>query len=170
MLGHIERLRKELDAAQGYLTRAWELGEPRGALGMGILSLGLQNPLEAAQWLGRFAGTENFPSLTVDTLSFEAVKLIAAKLMELGEDICPGFSRLPHDPAIWTAFEYYQSAFAAKPDDLEIARALAEILLTYGATAEAMEVAQKALAHNPGDELLGSIFTAAGRASYITVN
>ncbi|MDR2461209.1 MAG: glycosyltransferase [Deltaproteobacteria bacterium] len=170
MLGQIERLKKNQESATAYLTRAYEAGEPKGALGMGILHLIMQKPQEASMWLGRFTDREDFPALKLDTLSFEAVKLIAAKLLSLGEDICPGFSRLPHDPAVWTAFEYYQSAFSTQPEDLEIARNLAGILLAHGATAEAMDIAQKALAHNPDDEVLGSIFTEAGRDSYITVN
>ena len=51
----------------------------------------------------------------MDTLSFDAVKLIGKRLLDLGEDISPGFSRLPHDPAVWTAFEYYQTGFQSLP-------------------------------------------------------
>jgi tetratricopeptide (TPR) repeat protein len=170
MLGHIQRLRKKPDEAKDYLTRAHELGEPRGALGLGILALGQQDPKEAEGWLAKFANRESFPPLSMDTLSYEAVKILGDRQMELGDDVCPGFSRFPHDPAVWTAFEFYQSAFAGNPGDLEVSRALAGLLLNRGAVAEAMEVSQKALEHNPEDPVLGAVFGEAGRASYLTVN
>ncbi|MDR1041187.1 MAG: glycosyltransferase [Deltaproteobacteria bacterium] len=170
MLGHIERLKKRPEEAKGHLTRAWEAGEIRGALGMGILCLTLQDTSAASEWLGRFTGRGDFPSLTLGSLSFPAVKLIAARLLEAGEDVCPGFSRGQHDPAVWTAFEYYLSAFQADPSDLETARALCGILLNRGAAAEALEFAQKAMEHHPSDEVLGAVFAEAGRATYLTVN
>ncbi|MDR1081435.1 MAG: glycosyltransferase [Deltaproteobacteria bacterium] len=170
MLGHIQRLRKRPEDARGFLVRAWEAGETRGALGMGILSLALQDTAEAAAWLSRFTGVGEFPHLTLDTLSFPAVKLIAGKLLEQGEDVCPGFSRSQHDPAVWTAFEFYLSAFRSDPSDLETARALCGILLNRGAAAEALEFAQKALEHHPEDEVLGAVFAEAGKATYLTVN
>jgi tetratricopeptide (TPR) repeat protein len=170
MLGHIQRLRGNQEKAVHYLTRAFEAGEERGALGLGIMYLSQKNTSQARDWLARFTKTENFPELFQDNLSYQAVKLIAHKLMELGQDVCPGFSRLPHDPAVWTAFEFYQSAFSAEPEDLDTARAMAGLLLNHGAAAEAMEVAQKAMEHHPSDEVLGSIFSQAGRASYLTLN
>ncbi|MDR3153191.1 MAG: glycosyltransferase [Deltaproteobacteria bacterium] len=170
MLGHIYRLKKKSHEAKECLTRAWEAGEPRGALGMGILSLASRDTKGAFDWIARFAGRHDFPSLTLDTLNFECVKRIAGKLLELGEDVCPGFSRSQHDPAVWTAFEFYLTAFRSDPSDLESARALCGILLNRGASAEAVDFAQKALEHHPEDEVLGSVFAEAGRASYLTVN
>ena len=170
MLGHIQRLRKSPEEAQKYLLRAYEEGEPRGALGLGILALGCSRPADARKWLGAFTGIDGFPELSMDTLSYEAVKLLGAKLLSLGCDVCPGFSRFPHDPALWTAFEFYQSAFAGRPDDPEVSRALAGLLLNRGAAAEAMEVAQTALEHTPDDPVLGAIFLEAGRSSSLTGN
>ncbi|MDR1166114.1 MAG: glycosyltransferase [Deltaproteobacteria bacterium] len=169
-LGHIQRLKGNPQEAQKFLRLSHEAGEPRAALGLGIFHLALQDPVEAASWLQKFALSESFPALALDTLSFEAVKIIAARLLDLGEDACPGFSRAPHDPALWTALEFYQSAFNAQPQDAEAARALAGILFNRGAMSEAMSVAQKGLEHNPSDETLGAIFGEAGRASYLTVN
>ncbi|MDR2352902.1 MAG: glycosyltransferase [Deltaproteobacteria bacterium] len=170
MLGHIQRLKRNLDEAIHFLTLAYEAGEPRGALGLGIFNLGLQKPLEASQWLGKFTNITDFPALTMDTLHFEAVKLIAKRLMEIGEDLSPGFSRAPHDPALWTAFEYYLTVFNAVPGDLEITHNLLKILLKYGCMAEALDVTQKALEYNPEDDFLNSVFCEAGRASYLSIN
>jgi tetratricopeptide (TPR) repeat protein len=170
MLGHIQRLRGRPDEARSRLEAAWEAGEPRGALGMAMLTLGLQDTAGAAEWIARFAGTDDFPALTLDALNFPAVKLIARRLRELGEDVCPGFSRTQHDPAVWTAFEFYVSAFQADPSDLETARALCGILLNRGAPAEAVDIARKALEHHPEDEVLGAVFAEAGKESYLTVN
>ena len=47
---------------------------------------------------------------------------------------------------------------------------LALILERHGASAEAMDVCRKALAHNPGDPTLGSVYASAGRASYVSLN
>ncbi|MDR1546284.1 MAG: glycosyltransferase [Deltaproteobacteria bacterium] len=171
MLGHIHRMRRRLEPAVDALTRALEQGEPRGALGLGILKLGLGQQAEARQWLDRFL--EKFgpgPELTPNTLPFETVKLIAKRLTELGHEMNPGFSRLAHDPAIWTAFEYLQSAFNSRSDDLETARTMAELLLRHGAAAEAQEAAQKGLESHPDDEILGGVYAQASRASYVTVN
>ncbi|MDR2198390.1 MAG: glycosyltransferase [Deltaproteobacteria bacterium] len=170
MLGHVQRLKGRSPEAKELLGRAFERGEPRGALGMGILCLGEKNPKEASLWLGRFTGTGSFPDLALDTLSFEAVKLLGNRLLELGEDVCPGFSRAPHDPALWTAFEFFQTGYQGNPADLEITRPLAQLLFNRGAAAEAMEVSQRGLEFHPGDPILGSIFTEAGKASYLTVN
>ncbi|MDR2339718.1 MAG: glycosyltransferase [Deltaproteobacteria bacterium] len=170
MLGHIQRLKKNPDEAKAFLSRAFEAGEPKGALGLGILALGMGDPKLAEEWLAKFIGEEGFPELQMDTLSFQAVKLLGKRMLELGEDVCPGFSRYPHDPAVWTAFEFFQSAFQGNPADAEAARPLAGILLNRGAVAEAMDIAQKGLEHNPDDPVLGSIFSEAGRASYLTVN
>ena len=145
MLGHVKRLQKREEEAKKHLTKAYEAGEPRGALSMGILSLVMKEPKEARIWLSRFTENEDFPALSMDSLSFEAVKLIAQKLLDLGEDISPGFSRLPHDPAVWTAFEYYQSGFQGLPEDAEMAGGLARILDSHGASAEALDVARKGL-------------------------
>jgi tetratricopeptide (TPR) repeat protein len=170
MLGHIQRLRKKPIEAKTYLERAFEEGEPRGALGLGILSLHQGDPVNAREWLAKFTQNDSFPSLGMDTLSYEAAKLIGARLMELGDDVSPGFSRFNLDPAMWTAFEYYYSAFTGKSDDLELARPLAGLLLSRGAAAEAMDVAQKALESHPEDEVLGAVFSEAAKASYLTVN
>jgi glycosyltransferase involved in cell wall biosynthesis len=170
MLGHIQRLRKKPGEAGGFLARAFEAGEPKGALGLGIMALTQGDPKGAEAWLAKFVGAPGFPELQMDTLTYSAVKLLGARMLELGEDVCPGFSRFPHDPAVWTAFEFYQSAFQGNPGDPEAARALAGILLNRGAVAEAMEIAQKGLEASPDDEVLGSIFSEAGRASYLTLN
>jgi tetratricopeptide (TPR) repeat protein len=170
MLGHINRLRKKPLEAKEYLERAFEAGESRGALGLGILALGQGDTQEAQQWLGRFTEKGEFPTLTMDTLSFEAAKQLGHRLMEMGDDVSPGFARFNLDPAMWTAFEFYYSAFVGKQDDLEIVRPLATLLLSRGATAEAMDVAQKGLEHHPEDEILGRVFSEAGKASYLTIN
>ncbi|MDR1085374.1 MAG: glycosyltransferase [Deltaproteobacteria bacterium] len=169
-LGHICRLRDNPDRGRTLLTRAYEEGEKRGALGLGILELASGRLTEAKEWLIRFTGDGEFPDLPPDTLPFEAVKKLGRKLREMGETVSPGFSRMPHDPAVWTAFEFYQTAVRARPDDLESAQAMASILLEYGAMAEAVDTAQKALEHHPADETLASIFAQAGRASYLSVN
>jgi tetratricopeptide (TPR) repeat protein len=170
MLGHIQRLKRRPEEAKALLARAFEAGEPRGALGLAILHLGLQDTPGAAEWLARFTGTADFPPLQADSLNIESVRLIGRRLLELGEDVCPGFSRSPHDPAVWTAFEYFLTAFQSDPGDLEAARALCGILLNRGAAAEALEFAQKALERHPEDEVLGAVFTEAGRASYLTAS
>ncbi|MDR0622099.1 MAG: hypothetical protein LBJ61_09520 [Deltaproteobacteria bacterium] len=81
-----------------------------------------------------------------------------------------GFSRLIHDPADWNALEFYQAASSSRPDDLETAQELAGLLLNRGASAEALEVAQKAMEFHPNDQVLGGIYAQAGRASYLTLN
>jgi tetratricopeptide (TPR) repeat protein len=170
MLGHIQRLKKAPEEAEGYLVRAIEAGEPRGALGLGIMALSQSDPKTAEKWLGIFCGMEAFPELAMDTLSYEAVKALGNRLLELGFDVCPGFSRFQHDPAVWTAFEFFQSGFSGKPGDPGLSAPLARILLNRGAHAEAMETAQRALEHTPDNTELGEVFAAAGRASYLTLN
>ncbi|MDR1608318.1 MAG: glycosyltransferase [Deltaproteobacteria bacterium] len=169
-LGHINRLRNKPQEAKKYLELAYEGGESRGALGLGILELATGRLPEARQWLGRFCGTEDFPALGPNTLPFEAIGVLGQKLRDQGEIITPGFSRITHDPAVWTAFEFYQTAFQAKPNDLASAQAMANILLDCGAVAEAVDVCQKGLAAHPEDETLLTIFAQAGRASYLAVN
>jgi tetratricopeptide (TPR) repeat protein len=169
-LGHICRMRHRVEESIKYLVKSFEEGEPRGALGMGILKLSLGHLEESKLWFERFTQTQSLPTPDRDTLPLELVKQLAKRLIELGQDVTPGFSRLSHDPAIWTAFEFYQSAFRSQPDDLEAVRALASILLTRGAVAEAMDIAQKGLEHHPDDETLGAIFAQAGKASYLTLN
>jgi tetratricopeptide (TPR) repeat protein len=170
MAGHIQRLRRNLDRAVSLLTRSFESGEPRGALGLGMLFLAQQKPKEAEARFSEFCRGGAFPTLAMDTLSVEACRILGDRLMELGQDVCPGFSRFPHDPAVWTAMEFYHSAFSARPEDAEAARALASLLMGRGATAEAMSVAQKGLEKNPGDPVLNSVFSEAGKASYLTLN
>ncbi|MDR1658159.1 MAG: glycosyltransferase [Deltaproteobacteria bacterium] len=170
MLGHINRMRHNLEPAITYLTNSYELGEPRGALGMAILKLGHGDLEESRLWFTRFTNRDDLPTPARDTLPFELVKVLAARLSDLGCDVTPGFGLLSHDPAVWNAFEFYQTAISARPDDLETATAMAKLLMQHGATAEAMDVAQKALEHHPDNETLGAIFAQASRASYLTVN
>ncbi|MDR3204643.1 MAG: glycosyltransferase [Deltaproteobacteria bacterium] len=169
-LGHIKRMRRQLQPAEEHLTEAFERGEPRAALGLAFLNLGLGKLEQSKKWLVEFTQNDQIPTPERDTVPFEAVKSVGDRLLELGYDVTPGFSRMQHDPAIWTAFEFYQMAFRARPEHLETARSLASLLLNRGATAEAMEVAQKGLESHPDDEILGGIFTQAGRASYLTIN
>ncbi|MDR1310021.1 MAG: glycosyltransferase [Deltaproteobacteria bacterium] len=170
MFGHIQRMRQKLEPAVGLLERAYEEGELRGALGMGILNLGLGKLEESREWLVRFTGDEGLSQPPLNTLPFDHVKSIARRLMGLGQDVSPGFSRLRHDPAVWNALEFYQAAYSSRPEDLETARELAGLLLARGASAEALDVAQKSLEIHPDDQELGGIFAQAGRASYLTLN
>jgi tetratricopeptide (TPR) repeat protein len=170
MLGHIARMRNQVDKAAGRLVRAFEAGEPRGALGMGILSLSIGGLEQSREWLARFIGRDDIPSPGENFLPTPLVKALGSRLMELGCDVTPGFSRIPHDPAVWNAFEFYQTALGSDPGDPEIAEAMAGLLMSRGAAAEAMEVAQKGLEANPGNEALGSILAQAGRASYLSLN
>ncbi|MDR3134824.1 MAG: glycosyltransferase, partial [Deltaproteobacteria bacterium] len=170
MLGQVKRLRKKPQEAEECLTLAHELGEPRGALGMGLMKV-CQGELEASRdWLARFTGESDLGPLERHTLPFGLVKSLARKLMELGHDISPGFSRLRLDPADWNALEFYQAASSSRPDDLETAQELASLLLKHGAVAEALDVAQKAMEFHPDDQVLGGIYAQAGRASYLTLN
>jgi tetratricopeptide (TPR) repeat protein len=169
-LGHVERLRNRPKEAKEYLAEAFEAGEPRGALGLGILELGSGHLPEGREWLAKFADQPDFPSLAPNTLPFEAVKILGQTLRNLGETVSPGFSRLPHDPSVWMAFEFFQTAVQSRPGDAESSVAMAEILLECGAMAEAVEICQKALETNPEDEKLMAIFAQAGRASYLAVN
>jgi tetratricopeptide (TPR) repeat protein len=170
ILGHINRMRNNNEAAAKFLIKSYEEGEPRGALGMGILKLSSGQLEESKHWLERFTLRDSLPDLERDTLPFELVKHLAARLMELGYDVMPGFSLIQHDPAVWTAFEYYQAALHSKPEDLETAQNLTAILMKHGAAAEAMDIAQKSLEFHPNDEALGAIYAQAGKASYLTLN
>jgi tetratricopeptide (TPR) repeat protein len=169
-LGHIERLRNHPKEARELLTQAYEGGESRGALGLGIMELASGSLSDSRDWLIRFTNDPEFPALSPNTIPFSAVKRIGQTLLDRGEVITPGFSRLPQDPAVWTAFEFFQTAFHAQPGDVESATSMAEILLDYGATAEAVEICRKALELNPDNETLLSIFAKAGQASYLAVN
>ncbi|MGL4209710.1 MAG: glycosyltransferase family protein, partial [Candidatus Adiutrix sp.] len=171
MLGHIARLKGELEKAVLWLTRSWEDGFPRAALGMGILSMSRRKQDHAARWLGDFTGlASEFPPMEVDMLHFEAVLPIAQRLRQLGQIIQPGFDLMPHDPSLWNAFEFYLSAHRARVDNLEVAQALSRILLDCGGAAEAMAVAGATLEHHPQDEILSEIFSQGARASYLRLN
>ncbi|MDR1044959.1 MAG: glycosyltransferase [Candidatus Adiutrix sp.] len=171
MLGHIARMKGDADRAVLWLTRAWDEGCQRAALGLGVLAMSTRRTEEAARWLGAFTGLgPDFPVLTAGQLHFEAVLPIAARLMEMGEGIYPGFNLLPHDPALWTAFEFYLSAHQAKPAALEVGRALSGLLLNCHAPAEAMDVARATLEHHPQDEVLSQLYCRAAQASYLSLN
>ncbi len=171
MLGHISRLKGDSEKAALWLSRSADEGYERALLGLGILSMGRRRVDEARKFLGEFTGLgAEFPELEVDLLHFEAALPIAARLMELGEIIIPGFNMMPHDPALWNAFEYYLSAHQARPGDLGVAQALGGLLLNCGASAEAMQVAAKALETNPADERLSQIYAQAAQASYLSLN
>ncbi|UQZ90076.1 hypothetical protein C4J81_13035 [Deltaproteobacteria bacterium Smac51] len=171
MLGHISRLKGDAEKAALWLSRSYDEGFARAALGLGVLCMGRRKAEDAKKWFGDFTGLgSEFPELDVDLLHFEAVLPIAARLMEMGEIITPGFNLMPHDPALWTAFEYYLSAHQARPGDLEVGRALGGLLLNCGAAAEAMKVVSAALESNPADETLSQIYSQAARASYLSLN
>jgi tetratricopeptide (TPR) repeat protein len=170
MLGHVQRMRHNLEPAMEFLNRAYEAGEERGALSMGMLNLGLGKLEDSRHWLVKFTGDTTLGYPLKDTLPFEFVRAIARRLVELGEDVSPGFSRLRHDPAVWNALEFYQAAFSSRPYDLETAQELGALLLKHGASAEALDVVQKAMEHHPDDPELGAIYAQAGRASYVTLN
>ncbi|MDR2301774.1 MAG: glycosyltransferase [Deltaproteobacteria bacterium] len=170
MLGQIKRHRKEGDLAERYLVRAYEEGEARGALGLGLLKL-CEGDLDSSQdWFVRFTQNPELGPMEKNTLPFDHVKSVARRLIELGHDLSPGFSRVIHDPAEWNALEFYQAAYSSRPGDLEIAQELAGLLLNHGASAEALDVAQKAMESHPNDPVLGGIYAQAGRASYLTIN
>ncbi|MDR2455347.1 MAG: glycosyltransferase, partial [Deltaproteobacteria bacterium] len=170
MLGHLARMRNDVPKAAAFLTRSFEAGEPRGALGMAIMALAMGNLPESRAWLARFTLRDDVPPPDVNALPTPLVKALGARLMEMGCDVTPGFSRLHNDPAVWNAFEFYQSAFGNDPGDPELARSLAGLLMNRGASAEAMEVAQRGLERNPDDEILGGILAQASKASYLTLN
>lgn len=171
MLGHIARMKGEVERAEMLLGRALDEGYARAALGLGILAMSLNKTDEAARWLGSFTGLgSDFPKLVPGVLHFEAAVAIAGRLVALGEIITPGFSLVSHDPALWTAFEYYLSAHQSKPENLEVGKALSGILMNCGAPAEAMEVAAATLSHHPDDEPLSRIYSQAARASYLSLN
>ncbi len=171
MLGHIGRLKGEPDNALRWLNRSWDEGFLRAALGLGMLAMNVGRPDEAARWFGAFTGLAGeFPAMSAGNLHFEAVLPIAARLMDMGEHITPGFNLLPHDPALWTAFEFYLSAHQGRPSNLEAGRALSGLLLNCGAPAEAMDVASATLQHHPEDEFLSQVYSQGARASYLTLN
>lgn len=171
MLGHIARMKGEMERAIVWLTRAWDEGFARAALGLGILAMGSRKADQAARWLGAFTGLgADFPKINVGVLHEEAALAIAARLMDLGDTVTPGFNLMSHDPALWTAFEYYLSAHQANPANLEAGRALSGILLNCGAPAEAMDVASATLTHHPQDDYLSQIYSQAARASYLSLN
>ncbi|MDR1577454.1 MAG: glycosyltransferase [Deltaproteobacteria bacterium] len=169
-LGHVERLRNQPQEARKHLELAWEGGESRAALGLGVMELASGRLRQSREWFIRFTDQADFPSLAPNTLPFEAIMILGDTLRKRDEIITPGFSRLTHDPAVWTAFEFYQTATQARPNDLPSAQAMASILLEYGAVAEAVDVCRKAMEKHPEDEILSSIFAQAGRASYLSVN
>ena len=171
MLGHIARLKGEEDLARRQLTQALEEGAPRAALGLGVLAMARGRAGEAGEWFGRFTGRgEDFPPLEDGRFEAEAMLALAARLLELGEAIVPGFSFLTHDPALWQAFEFYLTAHRGRPDHLEAGRALSGLLLNAGAPAEAREVAGAALEHHPDDETLSLIYSQAAAGSYLSLN
>ena len=170
MLGHIARMRNQVDKAIKYHIKAFEAGEPRGALGMAIMGLSLGDVAGCRDWLVKFTGRDDLPSPGPNHLPNGLVKALGARLMELNCDVTPGFTRLTNDPAVWNAFEFYQTAFGADPSDPEIAHALASLLMSRGASAEAMEVAQRGLEKNPDNDALGAVLAQAGKASYLSLN
>ena len=170
MLGHINRLKGEPDLASRWLNRAWNEGYTRAALGLGILGLSTGQDVEASNWLKKFTDSDDFPNLSASTLHFEAVQPLADKLLAMGEPINPGFNLTPHDPALWTAFEFYLSAHQARPDDLDVACNLTNLLLNCGASAESVEIAEDTLKHHPSDETLSHLYSQGATASYLSLN
>ncbi len=171
MLGHIARMKGDPEKGSLWLIRAWEEGFKRAALGLGVLAMSTRRTHEAAKWFGDFSGLgSEFPAMTEGNLHFEAVLPLAAKLVEMNESITPGFNLMVHDPALWTAFEFYLAAHQARPQSLEVGRTLSAILLNAGAPAEAMDVAGATLEHHPQDEMLSQIYSQAARASYLSLN
>ena len=171
MLGHISRLKGDLERAALWMGRSWEEGCHRAALGMGVQAMSLGRTDEATRWFGAFTGLgSEFPVMNAGHLHYEAVLPIAETLMKMDEAITPGFNLMVHDPAVWTAFEFYLAAHQAQPDSLEIGRALSGILLEQGAPAEAMDVAGITLEHHPQDEVLSHIYGQAAKASYLSLN
>jgi hypothetical protein len=102
--------------------------------------------------------------------SVEVLKALGDRQMELGEALTPGFNLMPHDPALWQAFEFYLAAHRGQPDHLEVGRALSGLLLNAGAPAEAREVAGAVLEHHPEDETLSLVYSRAAVASYVSLN
>ncbi|MDR3038305.1 MAG: glycosyltransferase [Candidatus Adiutrix sp.] len=171
ILGHIARLRGDAEKARLHLQQALEEGAPRAALGLGVLAMAQGRTGEARGWFGRFTGLgEAFPALEGGLFNAESMLPLADKLLELGEAIVPGFSFLPHDPALWNAFEFYLTAHRGRPDHLEIGRALSGLLLNSGAPAEAMEVAGATLEHHVRDETLSRIYSRAAADAYLGLN
>jgi len=171
MLGHINRLKGEPDQARLRLHQAWEEGFLRAGLGLGVLFMAQNRLGEAAEWFGRYTGLGvDFPDLADGRLNALALKELGDRQMELGEIIIPGFNLLPHDPALWQAFEFYLAAHRGRPDHLEVGRALSGLLLNAGAPAEARDVAAAGLEHHPGDETLSLIHSRAAVDSYVDVN
>ena len=171
MLAHINRLKGAPDPARARLLKAWDEGFLRAGLGLGVLAMSQSRPAEAAEWFGRFSGLgADFPDLTGGAISLEALKALGDRQLELGEAILPGFSLLPHDPALWRAFEFYLAAHRSRPDHLEIGRTLSGLLLNAGAPSEARDVAGIVLEHHPGDESLSLIYSQAAADSYTSLN
>lgn len=170
MLGHIYRLKGEPEKAILWLSRSWNEGYPRAALGLGILAMSTNKTEEAVSWFKKFTGLEEFPSLKAGVLHFEAIKSLADKLVSMGETIIPGFNLTAHDPALWTAFEFYLTAHQNNPGDLEVGRCLSRLLLECGAPAEAMDVAGNTLEHHPADEMLSHIYSQGAQSSYLSLN
>ncbi|MCL2029079.1 MAG: glycosyltransferase [Deltaproteobacteria bacterium] len=171
MLGHINRLKGEVDQARRRLQEALEEGCLKAGLALGVLALGQNRAGEAAEWFARFTGLgADFPALMDSRVTVEALKALGDRQMELGEVIVPGFSFMPHDPALWQAFEFYLAAHRGRPDHLEVGRALSGLLLNSGAPAEARDVAGTVLEHHPGDETLSLIYSRAAVDSYINLN
>lgn len=170
MLGHICRLKGEVDKAIDWLNRSWDEGFNRAAMGLGILAMSSNKAEEATVWFKKFTNQDDFPSLSAGEIHFEAVKPLSGKLVRMGEAITPGFNLMPHDPALWTAFEFYITAHQARPWDLEVGRCLSNLLLECGAPAEAMDVAGNTLEHHPADEMLSHIYSQGARGSYLNLN
>ncbi|MDR0622452.1 MAG: glycosyltransferase, partial [Deltaproteobacteria bacterium] len=87
MLGQIKRHRKKPDEAETLLTQAYEEGEARGALGMGLLKTFTGDLEGAKDWFIRFTGNTELGPVEKHTLPFEHVKSVARRLMELGHDL-----------------------------------------------------------------------------------
>jgi len=171
MLGHIARMKGDVSRAALWMSRAWEEGFRRAALGLGVMAMSTNNTAEASHWFGAFTGLgSSFPEMNIGHLHYEAVLPIGQALVDMGESVTPGFNLMVHDPAVWTAFEFYLAAHQAQPDSLEVGRSLSGILLNCGAPAEAMDVAGQSLEHHPHDEVLSQIYSQAAKASYLSLN
>jgi len=171
MLGHIARLKGEGEPARRRLQEALEEGFLRAGLGLGVMALAQGRTGEAADWFGRYTGLgSDFPSLDEGRFSVEVLKALGDRQLELGESIIPGFNFMPHDPALWQAFEFYLAAHRGQPDHLEVGRALSSLLLNAGAPAEAREVAGAVLEHHPADETLSLVYSRAAVDSYVSLN
>ena len=171
MLGHIARLKGQAEEAHLRLQQALEEGFLRAGLSLGVMALAMGRTGEAAERFGRYTGLgADFPALESGLFSVEALKALGDRQLELGEAIVPGFSFMPHDPALWQAFEFYLAAHNGQPDHLKVGQALSGLLLNAGAPAEAREVAETVLKHHPEDETLSLIYSQAAAGSYISLN